>query len=95
MARPRLIVIVGPPGSGKMRYFPVTAFRVDSFNIDDRCAQILGSYRAIPRPLRADAHDGVRYWTRILGATAVVLSGIIGFSSGRPRESLPSGRERE
>jgi predicted ABC-type ATPase len=30
----------------------VTAFGVDGFNIDDRCAQILGSYRAIPRHVR-------------------------------------------
>lgn len=30
----------------------MTAFSVDSFNIDDRCAQILGSYRAIPRDVR-------------------------------------------
>jgi hypothetical protein len=49
MARPRMIVVAGPPGSGKTRYFPVTAFGVDGFNIDDRCAQILGSYRATPR----------------------------------------------
>src|SRR5258706_15076910 len=52
MGRPRMIVVAGPPGSGKTRYFPVTAFGVDSFNIDDRCAQILGSYRAIPRDVR-------------------------------------------
>jgi predicted ABC-type ATPase len=52
MARRRMIVVAGPPGSGKTRYFPVTAFGVDSFNIDDRCAQILGSYRAIPREVR-------------------------------------------
>lgn len=52
MARPRMIVVAGPPGSGKTMYFPVTAFGVDSFNIDDRCAQILGSYRAIPRDVR-------------------------------------------
>jgi predicted ABC-type ATPase len=52
MARPRMIVVAGPPGSGKTRYFPVAAFRVDAFNIDDRCAQILGSYRAIPRDVR-------------------------------------------
>jgi len=49
MARPRMIVVAGPPGSGKTRSFPVSAFGVDGFNIDDRCAQILGSYRAIPR----------------------------------------------
>ena len=47
-----MIVVAGPPGSGKTRYFPVTAFGVDAFNIDDRCAQILGSYRAIPREVR-------------------------------------------
>ena len=41
-----MIVVAGPPGSGKTRYFPVTAFGVDAFNIDDRCAQVLGSYRA-------------------------------------------------
>src|SRR5688572_24001216 len=52
MARPRMIVVAGPPGSGKSRYFPLTAFGVDAFNIDDRCAQILGSYRAIPREVR-------------------------------------------
>src|SRR6185503_18723003 len=52
MGRPRMIVIAGPPGSGKTRYFPVTAFGIDAFNIDDRCAQILGSYRAIPRDVR-------------------------------------------
>jgi hypothetical protein len=52
MARPRMIVVAGPPGSGKTRYFPVTAFGVDAFNIDDRCAQICGSSRAIPRDVR-------------------------------------------
>lgn len=52
MVRPRMIVVAGPPGSGKTRYFPVTAFGVDAFNIDDRCAQILGSYLAIPRDVR-------------------------------------------
>jgi predicted ABC-type ATPase len=52
MARPRMIVVAGPPGSGKTRSFPVSAFGVDGFNIDDRCAQILGSYRAIPRDVR-------------------------------------------
>jgi predicted ABC-type ATPase len=51
-ARPRMLVVAGPPGSGKTTYFPVSAFRVDSFNIDDRCAQILGSYRAISRAVR-------------------------------------------
>lgn len=53
MAQPFMIVIAGPPGSGKTTYFPDAAFGVDAFNIDDRCAQILGSYRAISREVRA------------------------------------------
>ena len=52
MARPRMIVVAGPPGSGKTRYFPVTDVDVDSFNIDDRCAQLVGSYRGISRDVR-------------------------------------------
>jgi predicted ABC-type ATPase len=47
-----MMVVAGPPGSGKTRFFPVTALGVDGFNIDDRCAQVLGSYRAIPREVR-------------------------------------------
>lgn len=47
-----MIVVAGPPGSGKTTYFPVSAFGVDAFNIDDRCAQIVGSYRAISRAVR-------------------------------------------
>jgi hypothetical protein len=34
MARRRMIVVAGPPGSAKTKYFPVTAFGLDSFNID-------------------------------------------------------------
>lgn len=52
MGRPHMVVVAGPPGSGKTWSFPVTEFGVDSFNIDDRCAQILGSYRSIPRDVR-------------------------------------------
>jgi len=47
-----MLVVAGPPGSGKTSSFPVTALGVDAFNIDDRCAQVLGSYRAIPRNVR-------------------------------------------
>ena len=54
-----MIVVAGPPGSGKTSSFPVTAFGVDAFNIDDRCAQVLGSYRAIGRSRRGN-HDQER-----------------------------------
>jgi hypothetical protein len=52
MARPRLIIIAGPPGSGKTRYFP--AFGVDSFNIDDKARENL---RAASHLLASD-EDG-------------------------------------
>lgn len=40
------------PGSGKTTYFPVASFGLDAFSVDDRCAQIVGSYRAIPPSVR-------------------------------------------
>lgn len=52
MPRPRMIVVAGAPRSGKTRYFPVPALGIDAFTIDDRCAHILGSYRAIPGDVR-------------------------------------------
>jgi hypothetical protein len=47
-----MLVVAGPPGSGKSTFFPVAAMGVDAFSIDDRCAQIVGSYRAIPPAVR-------------------------------------------
>jgi hypothetical protein len=51
-ARPLMLVVAGPPGSGKSTFFPIAAMGVDAFSIDDRCAQIVGSYRAIPPAVR-------------------------------------------
>lgn len=36
----------------------MTALGVDAFNIDDRCAQILGTYRAIPHEVRRAVAKG-------------------------------------
>ena len=47
-----MLVVAGPPGSGKSTFFPIAAMGVDAFGIDDRCAQIVGSYRAIPPAVR-------------------------------------------
>jgi len=74
MARPRMIVVAGPPGSGKTRYFPVTAFGIDAFNIDDRCAQILSSS---PRILSAPE-------SRLFVATSRISSALgVGGRPGR------------
>jgi predicted ABC-type ATPase len=51
--RPKMIVVAGPPGSGKSVAFPVDSFGVDSFNADDRSAQLNnGSYQGIPLEIR-------------------------------------------
>ena len=64
MPRPRMLVVAGPPGSGKTTYFPVSAFGVDWFSIDDRCAQIAGSYRAIPVDVRNAVVEECRRFVR-------------------------------
>ena len=52
--RPKMIVVAGPPGSGKSVAFPVDSFGIDSFNADDRSAQLNnGSYQGIPLEIRA------------------------------------------
>jgi predicted ABC-type ATPase len=51
--RPQMIVVAGPPGSGKSVAFPVDSFGVDFFNADDRSAQLYnGSYQGIPLEIR-------------------------------------------
>jgi predicted ABC-type ATPase len=50
---PRMIVIAGPPGSGKSSIFPVSSFGVSYFNADDRAAELnAGSYVGIPQEIR-------------------------------------------
>jgi hypothetical protein len=60
-----MLVIAGPSGSGKSTFFPVAGFGVDSFNIDDRCAEILGNYRAPPRLVATGLNGNLRH----IGAT--------------------------
>jgi dephospho-CoA kinase len=51
--QPRMIVIAGPPGSGKSSAFPVSSFGVAYFNADDRAAALNGgSYHGIPQEVR-------------------------------------------
>jgi predicted ABC-type ATPase len=40
LMRPKMIVVAGPPGSGKSVAFPVDSFEIDCFNADDRSAQL-------------------------------------------------------
>ena len=48
-----MIVVAGPPGSGKSSLFPVAETGLDSFNADDRAAELNGgSYQNITPDVR-------------------------------------------
>ena len=48
-----MIVVAGPPGSGKSSLFPVAETGLDSFNADDRAAELNGgSYQNITPEMR-------------------------------------------
>lgn len=50
---PKMIVVAGPPGSGKSTLYPLSIFGVASFNADDRAAELNGgSYIGISRDIR-------------------------------------------
>jgi hypothetical protein len=49
-----MVIVAGPPGSGKTTRFPVAEFGVDSFNADYRAAQLnAGSFRGISKEIRS------------------------------------------
>src|SRR5437763_269066 len=51
---PRMIVVAGPPGSGKSSIFPLAQFGTKYFNADDRAAELNGgSYIGISKQIRA------------------------------------------
>ena len=48
-----MIVIAGPPGSGKSSLYPVSSFGVAYFNADDRAAELNGgSFHHISQEIR-------------------------------------------
>jgi len=44
-----MIVVAGPPGSGKSVLFPVHSFEIDYFNADDRSAQLNEAHTGVFR----------------------------------------------
>ena len=49
----RMIVVAGPPGSGKSTLYPVSSFGVPYFNADDRAAELNGGrYVSISSEIR-------------------------------------------
>jgi predicted ABC-type ATPase len=50
---PKMIVVAGPPGSGKSTLYPLSNFGVTYFNADDRAAELNGgSYIGISNEIR-------------------------------------------
>lgn len=58
-----MIVVAGPPGSGKSSRFPLSSYHVDWFNADDRAAELnLGSFRKISTEIRAKVNVEFQRW---------------------------------
>lgn len=58
-----MVVIAGPPGSGKSSRFPLSTFGVDFFNADDRAAELnRGSFRKISSQIRTQVNVKFERW---------------------------------
>lgn len=76
-----MTVVAGPPGGGKSIRFRVQDFGVDSFNVDDRCRELNGSYQDISPEVRKQAQEECERFvqehirTEISFATETTLGG--------------------
>jgi predicted ABC-type ATPase len=58
-----MVIVAGPPGSGKTTRFPLAEFGVDSFNADYRAAQPnAGSFRGISKEIRSQVNVEFQKW---------------------------------
>jgi predicted ABC-type ATPase len=58
-----MIVVAGPPGSGKSSRFPLSRFGVGWFNADYRAAELnLGSFHKIPAEIRSRVNVEFQQW---------------------------------
>jgi predicted ABC-type ATPase len=63
VSRPRIVVVAGPPGSGKTTRFPLADFGVDYFNADNHAAELnQGSFRGIPKEIRSQVNLEFQRW---------------------------------
>jgi predicted ABC-type ATPase len=58
-----MIVVAGPPGSGKTSRLPLLRFGIDSFNADSRAAELnRGSSQGIGKDIRAQVNAEFQRW---------------------------------
>lgn len=58
-----MIIVAGPPGSGKSSRFPLSSFGVAYFNADNRAAELnSGSLRKISNDIRAQVNVEFERW---------------------------------
>jgi predicted ABC-type ATPase len=58
-----MIVVAGPPGSGKSTRFPLPSLADEFFNADDRAARLnAGSYHKISKEIRAQVNLEFQQW---------------------------------
>jgi predicted ABC-type ATPase len=58
-----MVVVAGPPGSGKTTRFPISEFGVDFFNADNRAADLnAGSFHGISKGIRSQVNLEFQKW---------------------------------
>lgn len=78
-----MVVVAGPSGSGKSVRFRISDFGVDSFNVDERCRELHGSFQGIPPEIRLRAQKECEHFvedhirTRTSFATETTLRSTI------------------
>jgi predicted kinase len=66
--KPEMLVVAGPSGSGKSRYFAARRFGIAFFNVDDRCAELNGGvYSGISVAIRAQAQQECERFISVAG----------------------------